>query len=185
MSAPRSARILPGETGLWIFIFTELALFALFFSLAAWNKAGAPEAFRQGRSQFSLTMGMINTLVLLTGSWAVAMGTRVVADPRRAARLVYVAALTGVIFLLLKFVEWNHHLQAGHSITKNIYYTWYFFLTGFHALHVIGAVIFLGVIAGRSRRAQPSSHALIEAAGCYWHLVDLLWVGIFVVLYLL
>jgi nitric oxide reductase NorE protein len=185
MSGQRIARTLPGETGLWVFIFTELALFSLYFTLAAWDKASAPELFRHGKSEFGLTLGMINTLILLTGSWAVGMGTRVVAEPPRAARYVCLAALTGVIFLLLKVIEWHHQLQAGHSITENVYYTWYFFLTGFHALHVLGAVIFLGVVARRLRRAQPSSPALVESAGCYWHLVDLLWIGIFVVLYLL
>lgn len=185
MSTTSGNRTLPGELGLWAFIFTDLVLFALYFALVAWDRGSAPDVFTQGKAELNLTLGMINTVVLLSGSWAVAMGTRVVSDTRSASRYVYLAALTGVVFLLLKFAEWGHHLQLGHRISENVFYTWYFFLTGFHALHVLGAIVFLGVIGNRFRRGQPSSHALVEAAGCYWHLVDLLWIGILLVIYLL
>jgi nitric oxide reductase NorE protein len=178
-------RALPGELGLWIFIFSDLLLFALYFALVTWDRGSAPDVFRQGKAELNLTIGMLNTIVLLTGSWAVAMGTRVGEGSRDAARYVYLAAATGVFFLLLKVVEWQHHLAAGHSFGENAFYTWYFFLTGFHAFHVIGAVLFLTVLAGRFRRGVPTSHALTESAGCYWHLVDLLWIGILLVLYLL
>jgi nitric oxide reductase NorE protein len=185
MGERTTTRALPGEVGLWCFIFTDLVLFALYFALAAWDRGSAVDAFHAGKAELNLTIGMLNTIVLLTGSWAVVMGTRVEAAGQRAASYVYLAAFTGVLFLLLKAVEWHHHLGLGHHISENSFYMWCFFLTGFHALHVIGAVVFLCVIAARLRRAQPSSHTLIEAAGCYWHLVDLLWIGIFLVLYLL
>ncbi len=182
----RSAKpSLPGELGLWIFIFCDLLLFTLFFGLVAFDLRSEPETFRQGKAAINLTIGMVNTLVLLTGSWAVAMGTRVVEEPRRAARYIYAAALSGIVFLLFKVVEYSHLLGEGHALTQDRYFTWYFFLTAFHALHVIAAIVLLWVVAGRFRRNERTSHELVEAAGCYWHLVDLLWIGIFLVLYLI
>lgn len=178
-------RSLPGELGLWVFIFADFGLFALYFALTAWDMRSDPATFQQGRAGLNLTLGMMNTVVLLTGSWAVAMGTRVVSDGRQAARYLQLAALTGVIFLAVKFFEYDHAVSLGHTVGENRFFTWYFFLTGFHAFHVIAAVVFLVIVASRFRGEEQPGHVLTEAAGCYWHLVDLLWIGIFLLLYLL
>jgi nitric oxide reductase NorE protein len=179
------SRTLPGELGLWVFIFSDLGLFALYFVLAAWDMRADPVTFQQGQASLNLTLGMINTVVLLTGSWAVAMGTRVATDARQAARYLQLAALTGLIFLGVKFFEYDHLVSLDHTIDQNAFYTWYFFLTGFHAFHVVAAVAFLMIVAARYRGESQPGHVMTEAAGCYWHLVDLLWIGIFLVLYLL
>lgn len=178
-------RSLPGELGLWLFIFADLGLFALYFALAAWDMRADAAIFQQGKAGLNLTLGMVNTVVLLTGSWAVAMGTRVVSDGRQAARYLQLAALTGVIFLGVKFFEYHHLVSQGHTVGDDAFHTWYFFLTGFHAFHVIAAVVFLLIVAARFRGENQPGHVLVEGAGCYWHLVDLLWIGIFLMLYLL
>lgn len=178
-------RVLPGESGLWVFIFVDLALFALFFALEGVDRVRAPAVFQQGRASLDLTGGMINTLVLLAGSWAVVMGTRIERDTRRSALYLHLASATGAVFLLLKAGEWARHVRLGHRISDDAFETWYFFLTGFHAVHVAAAVVLLLVVAARRRRAEQPSAILIEAAGCYWHLVDLLWIGIYLVMYLL
>lgn len=178
-------KTLPGEVGLWVFIIADLLLFTLYFVLALIDRMHAPDVFRQGRSAISLDLGTVNTLVLLTGSWAVMMGTRVTRDHLRASRYLALAALAGIIFLLVKSFEWYELLRAGHAIDTNAFYTWYFFLTGFHALHVMAATVFLAAIAARLNRGETVGPVLAEAAGCYWHLVDLLWIGIFLVLYLI
>lgn len=179
------SRPLPGELGLWVFIFSDLGLFALYFALTAWDMRMDSATFQQGRDGLNLTLGMVNTVVLLTGSWAVAMGTRVVSGGRQAARYLQLAALTGIVFLGVKFFEYDHLVSRGHTIGQDAFHTWYFFLTGFHAFHVIAAVAFLLVVAARYRGEDQPGHVLTEAAGCYWHLVDLLWIGIFLMLYLL
>lgn len=178
-------RTLPGELGLWVFIFADLGLFALYFALAAWDMRSAPATFQHGRAGLNLTLGMINTVVLLTGSWAVAMGTRVISEGRQAARYLQLAALTGAVFLGVKFFEYQHLASRGHTVNEDAFHMWYFFLTGFHAFHVIAAIAFLLIIAARFRGEDQPGHVLTEAAGCYWHLVDLLWIGIFLVIYLL
>lgn len=186
MSDLRSAgRSLPGEVGLWVFILFDLGLFGLFFALAAADLGGAPGVFATGKGALDLTIGAVNTLVLLTGSWAAAMGTRVAHGGRPASRWLAGAALSGVLFLALKVVEYDHLIGAGHAITESAFYTWYFVLTGYHALHVALGVVLLAVVAGRYREGPAPDHRLVEGAGCYWHLVDLLWIGIFLILYLI
>ncbi len=186
MTDPRSApRGLPGETGLWVFIFFDLMTFALFFTLAAIDLHGAPAVFAAGKASLDLTIGAVNTLVLLTGSWAVAMGTRVAVDGRKVSHWLTGAALSGALFLALKALEYLDILGGGHAFTENPFYTWYFFLTAYHALHVTVGIVLLAVVASRYRQGQTPDHRLVEAAGCYWHLVDLLWIGIFLILYLI
>ena len=184
MTAPTIHRVVPGEPGLWVFVFADLLLFGLMFTLAMVDRAGAPALFAAGQAELDPWLGMANTLVLLTGSWAVAMGTRVVTEPRRSAAFLQLAAGTGLIFLAFKAFEWSQHIAAGWAIGTDPFQSWYFALTGFHALHVIVAVALLQFVAARQRRGVATGPRLTEAAGCYWHLVDLLWVGIFVVLYL-
>jgi nitric oxide reductase NorE protein len=82
-------------------------------------------------------------------------------------------------------LEYRHILGNGHAFTENPFYIWYFFLTAYHALHVTVGIVLLAVVASRYRQGQTPDHRLVEAAGCYWHLVDLLWIGIFLILYLI
>ncbi len=176
---------LPGETGLWVFIFADLGLFFLFFVLAAQDMAVHREDFQTGQAGLLTWVGAVNTVVLLTGSWAVAMGTRVANTAERASQYLKAAALSGVLFLGLKVFEYAHSLGAGHVLTENRFYMWYYALTAYHALHVLVGVGLLWLVARRYATAQRPGHLLVEAAGCYWHLVDLLWIEIFLILYLL
>jgi nitric oxide reductase NorE protein len=184
MIGGREADNLPGEAGLWVFIFADLAFFLLLFGLAAWDLGHARTAAAAGRDALTPAIGVANTLILLTGSWAAAMGTRAV--PRsQAAPWLYAAAASGVVFLALKVIEYAHVTGAGHALGESAFFTWYFFLTGFHAFHVACGIVLLATVAARLRRSGNAGEPLIEAAGCYWHLVDLLWIGIFLLLYLL
>ncbi len=185
MNSRTAVKLLPGEVGIWVFILTDLLLFGLYFVLAQCDHVRDPAVFQAGKAGLSIALGTANTLILLAGSWAVAMGTRVVRDPRQAGSYLGLAALTGVLFLALKAFEWHGHLLQGHRIDENPFQTWYFFLTGFHALHVIGATLWLGALTRRLRAGHSSSVVVMEAAGCYWHLVDLLWIGVFLVIYIL
>ena len=178
-------RRLPGEVGLWIFIFSDLLLFALYFGLCVFDRAVDPVGFREAQGALNTTIALFNTLVLLSGSWAVFMATRVTADKARAATYVVGAALCGVLFLILKVYEYAHLIGAGRHFIEGRFFTWYFFLTGYHALHVMAGIVLLWVLSSRYRGQTEPSEKLVEGVGCYWHLVDLLWIGIFLVLYLL
>ena len=178
-------RRLPGEMGLWIFILSDLALFGLYFALFAFDIRTDPDTFYASQIHLDRTLGLINTLLLLTGSWAVVMGTRVEPTTAKARKYLIGAALTGIAFLVLKAVEYSHILGAGISLTDSRFFTWYFFLTAYHGIHVAAGVVFLFYVAGRMKQPRPLKEELTEAAGCYWHLVDLLWIGIFTIAYLL
>jgi nitric oxide reductase NorE protein len=181
---PRT-RVLPGKLGLWIFIFSDLLLFGLYFGLYAVDFGNEPALFQQSQAALNRTIGLINTLVLLLGSWAVMMGTRVVTEPVRAGGYLAGAAFSGLVFLAFKIFEYTHLLGLGHSIGENRFFTWYFFLTAYHALHVMAGVMLLWTVSRRLRRDEQPGPAWTEGVGCYWHLVDLLWIGIFSLLYLL
>ncbi len=180
-----SYRKLPGSIGLWIFILSDLMLFGLYFSLFAYDRSADSVSFYQGQASLNNSIGLVNTLLLLTGSWAVVMGTRVERHNRRAANYLSFAAASGMIFLLFKAIEYSHLFSAGHHLTESHFFIWYFFLTGYHAIHVLAGSFFLQFIARKLRREETVAEELSESAGCYWHLVDLLWIGIFSLAYLL
>lgn len=181
----KPCRQLPGELGLWIFIASDLILFTLYFALFAFDFSADPTGFETAQSELNGVIGLINTLILLTGSWAVAMGTRVPTGAGQRARWIYLAALCGVVFLGLKAFEYAHLISQGLDFTSNKFFIWYFFLTGYHAVHVLSAIALLIVIGRRFQKERPIGEKLVEGAGCYWHLVDLLWIGIFSLTYLI
>jgi nitric oxide reductase NorE protein len=177
-------RRLPGELGLWIFILSDVMLFGLYLVLFTYDLSVDRESFYSSQIKLNQNIGLLNTLLLLTGSWAVVMGTRVENNPVRAANYLTGAAVTGVVFLALKTLEYSHLIGAGSYLTENRFFVWYFFLTGYHALHVLSGSIFLQYVAVSLRRQESPGETLLESAGCYWHLVDLLWIAIFTIAYL-
>lgn len=179
------SRKMPGGTGLWIFIFSDLLLFGLFFVLFAHDLATDSQIFLRSQATLNNAIGLINTLLLLTGSWAVAMGTRVVREPRHSALYLASAAFCGLLFLALKSTEYMQLIGKGYSLIDSRFYSWYFILTGYHALHVAAGIILLWVVAMRRWHNIAVTEDLLEASGCYWHLVDLLWIGIFSIVYLI
>ncbi|KAA9165968.1 cytochrome c oxidase subunit 3 family protein [Amycolatopsis acidicola] len=163
----------PGESGLWVFIFGDMTLFAAFFVVFLWE-------FRQDRSGFSasadqllLPLGAVNTLVLLTSSLLVVLGVH------RGRRGAFTGALLcGSLFVVLKVTEYVHEAGLGNTLATDSFFTFYYVFTGIHLLHVlVGGVLLVSARHGTSRR-------FIEGAGTYWHLVDLLWVVLFSLFYL-
>lgn len=180
-----AARQLPGSLGLWIFIFSDLMLFGLYFALLVFDMRSDPISYANAQASLSQSLGLINTLLLLSGSWAVVMATRIAQQHKMVSAYLMLAIVTGMVFLLIKAVEYTHVIQAGHHLTENAFFIWYFFLSGYHALHVIAGCLLLGFLWQRSRQQQTVNEELSTSIACYWHLVDLLWIGIFSFAYLL
>lgn len=185
---PATSGVVPGEIGLWIFILADMSLFALFFLVFLWEGRKAPELYATGTSSLVQPLGFTNTLILLVSSWLVVLAVHA---HRRERQDLVVKQLAGalacaVLFLGVKAAEYTHEVQGGHGPATSIFFTFYFVLTGIHLAHlVIGSVLLSGwMLKARALRPWPVSRRYAEGSAVYWHMVDLLWVVIFSLVYL-
>jgi nitric oxide reductase NorE protein len=132
-------------------------------------------------------VGVINTIVLLTSSWFIARSVLAVraGDHQRAIRLTYYGGAFGTIFILIKAYEWTTETMAGHTMPTNEFFTFYYMLTGVHLFHVCLGLLILGIVVRELRNPRRRRLPMVESGAIYWHLVDLLWIAIFALLYVL
>lgn len=186
--------------GMWIFLASESLLFAALFALYAAYRFVYPVEFHAAAAHANVALGTINTYVLLTSSLTVALAIDATkrAHRRRALVLLAITIALGVVFEILKGVEYGQHLADGiapggyyayaalpaHGAV--LYFTLYYLMTGLHALHVAGglcALAWLWVLLYRGR-ITADSYLSFELGGLYWHLVDLVWIFLWPLLYL-
>jgi cytochrome c oxidase subunit 3 len=185
--------------GMWVFLGSETLLFAGLFGLYAGYRAHYPEGFAQAGSRNEEWIGSVNTFVLIVSSFFAAWAIHLTRGGRTRAAIGSLAAviLLGLTFLALKSVEYTHHLQEG--IAPGAYYhyplevpgarlffTLYFFMTGLHALHVIAGLTVMTWLITRLVRGRTTAehHVELELGGLYWHLVDIVWIFLWPLLYL-
>ncbi|HEY0227594.1 MAG TPA: cytochrome c oxidase subunit 3 family protein [Mycobacterium sp.] len=182
------ARFVPGQPDMWAFVLFETLVFTAYFGFYLFSRARNPELFLPAQAQLDLRVGVFNTLVLLLSSWSVA---RCVQSSRAGAyrvalRDVFLTAAFAAVFLFVKVFEWVRLVRTGNSVDSNDFFTYYFFLTGIHFVHLLIGFVVLGVIGYQLRGAKPrsaQSQGLVETCATYWHTVDFLWVLIFALLY--
>jgi nitric oxide reductase NorE protein len=178
----------PGELGLWIFILGDLSIFGAFFVVFLVENRGDRVLFANSAQDLYRPIGAINTLVLLLSSYLVviAIDAHRRGDFRRGDRAVLLAGLCAIVFASLKAYEYWLAVSGGHTPSSNIFFTFYFVLTGIHLLHVLIGIALLMVWRRRLSNDRPwaESRVFAESAAVYWHMVDLLWVLIFTLLYL-
>ena len=180
---------LPGDSGVWAFIIADMAAFAMFFLIFTVGRMAAPELYEDSRQQLDATIGLLNTLILLTSSYVM---VRAVESARIANRIgtirnLVLTILIGLGFAVTKVLEYKAKGAAGIGLTTNEFFTYYFAFTGIHFLHyVIGIAALLMMLAkARADALDDRFRTWIESVGCYWHMVDLLWIMLFPLLYLL
>jgi len=180
---------LPGDAAMWIFIVAELVTFAAFFLLFACLERSDGPSFAVGRAQLHPPMGLLNTLLLLTGGVLALAGVRELeAFPRGGrARLYFkLAAATGLPFTVIKVWEFGLLMGQGLHLSSSTFHFLYFFLCFIHLAHVwLGMAILL--IACRRLSRDPDQEGLLsgwQAAASYWHMVDLVWLVLFPLCYL-
>lgn len=183
-----SGRRVPGEAGVWVFIIGDMMSFSLLFLLFLYYRSFDIPAFTASQDLLNLNFGAINTILLLTSSWFVALGLGAArrAKPQASARLFLLALLCAVGFALVKYVEWGEKIRAGIVLTSNDFFMYYYLLTGIHFLHLIvgmGVLVFL-IMKARAGHHAVSDVRIYESGGAYWHMVDLLWIVLFPLLYL-
>ncbi len=178
---------IPGEQGTWVFLFGDMVVFAVFFATFLVERGKAPGEFELARMTLHIGIGFANTLVLLTSSLlvVVAIGAVRAKEQAQAGRAVLAAMCCGLVFVGLKVSEYGTLLVADHGTGAGTFYLYYFILTGLHLLHVCLGLAALGFILTQTRHAtlSPPRTAVVEGAACLWHLVDLLWIVLFPLLY--
>ena len=184
----QSANHTPGEPGLWIFILGDMTLFGAFFIALMWEKRQFSTVFQTSAAQLDRPIGAANTLVLLLSSYLVVAATWAHRreEHQRARRYLNGALACGFVFVAFKAVEYTQGISAGHMPTSNIFFTMYYALTGIHLLHVLIGAGLLAIwgMSLRGRRSFTASQRLTEGIAVYWHMVDLLWLLIFPLVYL-
>jgi nitric oxide reductase NorE protein len=182
------ARRIPGEQGTWVFLFGDMLVFGAFFATFMIERAKAPEVFDVARRTLHLGVGLANTLVLLTSSLFVVVALGALrSGARRTARSAVVAAMAcGGVFIALKVFEYHSLVTDGHGVGANHFYLYYFILTGVHLFHVCVGMAVLAFLLTQTRQTDLSETrmAVAEGGACFWHLVDLLWIVLFPLLYL-
>jgi nitric oxide reductase NorE protein len=181
-------RRLPGVDGVWVAIGADAVIFALLFGSFMQARLQAPQVFEASRQTLNLNLGGIDTIILLTSSWAVALAVQALKRDLvdKVPRYLLCAVLTGVLFMVSKSIEYFEKFADGIAPATNAFYMWYFTLTGIHLVHVIFGTSLLTYLWIGSRRGRYSScnRVVPECVASYWHLVDLLWIVIFPLLYL-
>ena len=180
---------MPGEAGIWVFVAGDLLVFSIFYLLIALGGRDEASAFAQGRATLNVWLGAVNTALLLTGSWSVAIGVNGYKYERSGkwGRFLGLGAVCGAIFVANKLAEWAALARAGITPASSQFYMYYFVFTGIHMLHALVGICVLLFLRSVTRRPDPSRHAVrtLESGAVFWHLVDVLWVFLFALFYLL
>ncbi|KRB80556.1 hypothetical protein ASE01_02670 [Nocardioides sp. Root190] len=187
--APRAdGKRIPGEEGLWVFILGDMAVFALFFGTILVTRGEDPAMFASAQHELHPWLGIVNTALLLTGSLFVIHGLRRLGDGTPAAsRLFGLTLLTAFGFVAIKATEYTLLVDEGFNGGTNDFFMYYFVFTGIHLAHlVIGAIIVVFLIrTARRPKLTPGQRKFAECGAIYWHMVDLLWLVLFPLLYLI
>lgn len=189
----QSPKPVPVEPGFWILIFGDLAVFAAMFVAVMWRRFESHDThdvFVASSQQLNSTLGLINTLVLLTSSYFVARGLIYFRMSQlRLVRLSLASAITcGVAFIIIKALEYAEKVAQGVTVTSNRFYEFYFTFTGVHLLHVVigtGLLCYLLFAMSQRHLQNPPGSSWFEGVACYWHMVDLLWLMLFALFYMI
>ena len=178
---------LPADGSMWVFVLGDLVIFGAYFLIFMVYRNQQHELFLESQRHLSLTIGTVNLLVLLTSSWFVANSVRATraGEYRRALTLTWWGGACGVSFVLIKAYEWASKINAGLTFPSNDFYMFYYMLTGIHLFHVLLGLVFLGVVVAELRNPRKRRPSMVETGATYWHMVDLLWVVIFALLYVM
>ena len=177
-----------GKLGIWLFLASEVMLFGALFSTYIILRVGAPE---WPHGELSVLLGAINTVILISSSVTMVMAWASLKMHEFGKHKLYLLATFGLsaLFLINKYFEYSEHLGKGELPSHSTFFAIYFTLTGLHGLHILGGMVVMVYFLGpgaKMWKANPEQFTnRIEYTGLYWHFVDLVWIFLFPVLYLL
>lgn len=178
----------PGGILIWIIIFLELITFGIALIAMAYYGNQEPQIFQKSSNMLNPTYGMVNTLFLLTSGYFMAISVSELKkeNKQKFKRYLNLTMLFGLLFLILKSVEYYEKIHEGLGIGYNTFFSFYWMLTFFHVIHVIvGLVILVSVYWGVQKEKSTTKIEDVEASAAFWHMCDLIWILLFPVIYLL
>jgi nitric oxide reductase NorE protein len=187
-SPPTAARgHVPGDSSMWFFVIGDLLIFGVYFVGYMYFRGQNHELFLAGQSQLNLDIGAVNTVVLLTSSLFVALGVAAARAGNRAdaLRRFWTALAFGAAFPLLKMFEWMPEISRGLTPGKDLFFMYYYVMTGMHLCHVALGLVILCFVIRNVKVSQVPKISLVETGATYWHMVDVLWLVLFALLYLM
>ncbi|MEI6576179.1 MAG: cytochrome c oxidase subunit 3 family protein [Bacteroidota bacterium] len=187
------------KLGMWLFIFTEILLFGGLFIVYSIYRYMHQTAFHLAGEELNDVIGTINTVILLVSSMTIAMSVTAIqkGNTKLVLRLIAITVILGIVFLVNKYFEWNvkfeHGLYPSSKFVQalgagdTLFFSLYFLMTGLHALHIIVGLTVLVWVAVyiKKGRVRPDKYAFLENGALYWHLIDLIWIFLFPLFYLI
>lgn len=180
---------LVGDLVVWLLVLAELLTFGILFAAFAFARLRERALFAAGQATLDLSTGAANTVLLVSASWCAARSVQAVRRGRspQAARWLLGALACGCGFMVLKSLEYAQKWREGVDVAENTFYLLYVMLTGFHFLHAAVGCIIFAVLWGPTRRGAYGPHGChaLETGAVFWHMVDLLWMVLFPLVYVL
>ncbi len=190
---------LGAKLGMWLFLFTEILLFGGMFLLYSIYRDVHPADFHEAGKEMSVTIGAVNTIILLTSSLTIVLALSALKNGKKARSLLFqaITVILGFVFLGNKYVEWSDHIRHGlypdspHLLTMGhgtiLFFGLYYVMTSIHALHVlIGGAVIAGVAVKTAGGSVSSTDYIkLENSALFWHLVDVIWIYLFPLFYLI
>jgi len=186
---------------MWLFLLTEVLLFGGLFLAYSVFRAWNPETFVNANKELDVVLGAVNTIVLISSSLTMALAIRSTQlnDKATTLKFLFVTLIFALTFLVIKYFEYSHKFHEGQLPGKfytfegiegtnpHIFFSIYFLMTGLHGIHVLGGMGVITWMITRVRKNEFSSqyYTPLEITGLYWHLVDLIWIFLFPLLYLI
>ena len=184
---PQDGTHTPGQFDIWVLVMIEALTFSSYFVVYALDYRASSALYLRFQAELNLHLGIINTLVLLTSSWAMARCVKEAraGDHANALRYLWLTVAGGLTFAAMKIYEWSQEIGKGFTFETNDFFAYYYFLTGMHLLHLFVGLVALGVVYYQLSSPQRRSQEIVETGATFWHMVDFLWVIIFTLLYVM
>jgi len=180
---------LSGDLAVWIFILAEVTVFAIFFFAYCSMYYLKTDMFVESQKLLHPIAGLINTIALISSSYFVAIAVIFAKQQQnsRARMAILIAVLLSMVYVGTKLWEYNILISEGYRLSTNTFFMFYFFITGFHFMHVLLGMFVLVLVYRNLAHSEflPNNLNAVESAASYWHMVDLVWVILFPLMYVI
>jgi nitric oxide reductase NorE protein len=183
----QATHFVPGQPDMWAFVLFEALVFTAYFTVYVVSRALSPDFFLTSQAHLDLRVGVFHTLVLLASSWSVARCVQAARERsfRAALTNAFLTMVFGFVFLVSKVLEWAAAIGQGFTFTTDAFFSFYYFLTAIHFLHLLIGFGVLAIAVQQLWSPARRSQETIETCATYWHTIDFLWVMIFALLYVM